>query len=208
MFQFLFQVTSALLTATFLHAAPAPLMSSELVLSKSNLLMKERGYTLDLENCDWKIQDTKFNQPLVSQTPAAESSGNSPVATTELIDEISLTSSLNQKLNIHIQNMKRATNIDSFAQRHTKEYAQFGFEILGNKKVTLGNKTLVLIDLYHRTQKKSVRQAIVGSSITTTSNRIAILSCEFLTKEQNSKDSAASIKNCNDVIQRFAFLEN
>lgn len=207
MLQIFFQSTIVFLTSTLLHAAPVPLMSSQLVTSKSNTLIKERGYTLDLENSDWKIQETKFNLPLVSQSSPSSSIENTPVATTELIDEIALTSNLNQKLNIHIQNMKKSTSIDSFAQRHTKEYAQFGFEILGNKKVTLGNKTLVLIDLYHRAQKKSVRQAIIGSSISTTSNRIAILSCEFMTKEQN-KDSAASIKNCNDIIQRFSFLEN
>ncbi len=207
MLQFIFQISIFVLACVSLHAAPAPLMSSQLVNSKSNVLMKERGYSLDLENSEWKIQETKFNLPLISQTTPSNPTDNTPVATTELIDELALVSTLNQKLNIHIQNMKKATNIDSFAQRHTKEYAQFGFEILGNKKVSLGTKTLVLIDLYHRTQKKSVRQAIIGSSSSTTSDRIAILSCEFMTKEQ-SKDSATTIKNCNDIIQRFAFVEN
>lgn len=189
-------------------AAPLPLMSSDLVLSKANFLFKERGYSLDLLNSEWQISDTKFNQSLSQRAQEDLKSSQSPIAQVQdSVDDIFLVSNLQQKLSINVQNMKKAISLDALTQKHTKEYAQFGFEILGNKKVALGTKNLVLIDLYHRTQKKSIRQAIIGNGLGATSERIAILSCEFTSKEE-SPDSANSIKNCNAMIQKFAFLES
>jgi hypothetical protein len=202
------KLLSILLTIPLnLFAAPFPLMSSELVLSKTNFLLKERGYTLDLVNSDWQMSETKFNQSL-SKRAQEELKSSQPTALPahDSVDDIFLVSNLKQKLSINIQTMKKAISLDILTQKHTKEYAQFGFEILGNKKVNLGNKNLVLIDLYHRIQKKSIRQAIIGNGSGTSSDRIAVLSCEFSTKEDNP-DSAASIKNCNAMIQKFSFLD-
>ncbi|MFN7903841.1 MAG: hypothetical protein ACK5P5_01530 [Pseudobdellovibrionaceae bacterium] len=175
-------------------AAPAPLMSSQLVNSKANVFLKMRGYEINLENLDWNLNATRF--PALAETSEAS----------ETTDDISLLSNLNQKMTISIQKLKKSTKIDLFTQRHDKEYTQFGFEILGNKKITLGNKDLILIDLYHRLQNKSVRQAIIGNEINAKSHRIAILSCEFKSKD-DSADSAMSIKNCNEIIERFSFVQ-
>ncbi|MFN8944994.1 MAG: hypothetical protein ACK5WZ_10270 [Pseudobdellovibrionaceae bacterium] len=175
-------------------AAPAPLMSSHLVNSKANVFLKMRGYEINLENLNWNLNATRF--------PASAAASKTEEAT----DDISLLSNLNQKMTISIQKLKKSTKIDLFTQRHVKEYTQFGFEILGNKTITLGNKNLILIDLYHRLQNKSVRQAIIGNEIDSKSNRIAVLSCEFKSKD-DSADSAASIKNCNEIIQRFSFVQ-
>lgn len=185
-------------------AAPLPLMSSLLVTSKSNHLLRDRGYVLDLDNSAWRLNQTKWNQSLDQR--AAEELKTDTIALHELTDEISLESTLNQKLSINVQNLKKSSSLDAFTQRHIKEYGQFGFELLGNKKVSLGSKNLVLIDLFHRAQNKSVRQAIVGNNQGPTSNRIAVISCEFMTKDQ-STEAAASIKNCNDVIQKFSFAD-
>lgn len=96
------------------------------------------------------------------------------------------------------QVLSRPSNIEAFSKRWMRDYANYGFEVLGTKSFAENQNRGMVIDLFHRASQKQVRQVLFVQN-----QKAVVLTC---TQEQ--KKFSETLGACNQMIKNFSWVQN
>lgn len=154
--------------------------SSLLTSQNAGIFFHARGYQLSLAETQWNLKKTAF---------------------ADKTDSIHLEVSEKNEAQIEISQLDAKTSLKNFSQKWNKDYYNFGFDILGKKELKIKHNAMLLVDLFHRKEKKNIRQVIISDAGANIEKKVFVLSCTY-----DAADSA-SVKNCNDLVMKFGWLK-
>ncbi len=163
------------------QAAPLPGMGSSILSAKKQgIPFHVRGYDFNLEASAWDFKKVTLQQQK---------------------DQFQLEVPGQNEARVEVSQLNHNMSFKTFTQKWNKDYYHFGFEILGKKDLLLQGKRTVLVDLFHRKDKKYFRQMIMSAgSENMKQERVMIVTCSY------SPDDSATIKNCNEIGSQFSWL--
>lgn len=115
------------------------------------------------------------------------------------LDQIKLDSTQSDKaqMSVHISRSDRKLNLSQYAKKWTKEYSQFGFDLMKVQNLNVNNTEMLLIDVYHPKLKKQLRQYI-----TIQSNQVLLVGCQ-----SRPEIFSAAVLNCEESIKQIAWVK-
>lgn len=160
--------------------APIPGMGTSVLSHKKiGIPFHTRGYKFELKTTAWEFTKVDLQ---------------------ENKDQFSLEVPGVNEARIEVSELSPQMTVKNYTQKWNKDYYHFGFEILGKKDLRIGEKKVVLIDLFHRKEKKHMRQMIISRTEALDKLQIMVVTCTY---EPTLKDS---IKNCNDLGTQFSWI--
>lgn len=96
------------------------------------------------------------------------------------------------------QILSRPSNLESFSKRWMRDYANYGFEVLGTKSFAENQNRGLVVDLFHRASQKQARQVLFVQN-----QKAVVLTC---TQEQ--KKFSETLGACNQMIKNFSWVQN
>ena len=160
-------------------AAPHPgAGSSALTDAKKGYFFPSKNFTVSSGNTNWLVNndDTHSLNQISIRFNSPNKSGS---------------------VSIKTDNLTADFNSESYARRWLKDFAHFGFEVLGSQPFALKKERGFVIDLYHRKKMKQLRQAVFVK------DKTAVI---FTCSDDRSKFSD-TLKGCNSIIKSFSWNE-
>jgi hypothetical protein len=156
--------------------SPVPALGSSALSNPSKAyIFHMKGFSLNPANANWKISKNESHKEISATFSNGKTTGVFSVKTETLV---------------------APTSVEHYSKRWIRDYAFFGFDVLGAKPFNLGSARGYVIDLYHKKQNKQVRQVIFLKEKTS-----VILTCA---------DELAPFKDtlnsCNSVVRTFSWL--
>lgn len=176
-FQWLFATLAALsLLSVKTFASPVPALGSSALSNPSKAYMFHlRGFSLRPSSANWKLAKSESASEISVNFENAKTSGSFSVKT---------------------ETLSNVTNVEHYSKRWIRDYAFFGFDVLGARPFNQGTARGYVIDLFHKKQNKQVRQVVFLKDKTS-----VILTC---TDDQNKfKDT---LNSCNSAVKTFEWL--
>ena len=170
-----------LTTCNFSNAAPHPGMGSSLLTSpEKGLFYAMKGFRVEAPP-QWKI-DIDSNEILNDEFSVSYTSKTSP--------------SLN--LSLKTDTLKTNNTLEGYAKKWMKDYASYGFDILGAKTFSTNNAKGLVVDLTHKKKSQQLRQVIFVNKKTAVT----------LTCADSIKNFQSTLVECNGIFKSFSWLSN
>lgn len=180
---FIFSFGAGFLFCLKLQAAPFPGMaSSVLVNPEYGIFLASQEFRLNTKGTPWRVA-TSFET-------------DNSVALRLLLDRPT------GQLSLKIESLAPGLKLEAYAKKWVKEYAQFGFEILGSQNLNLQGHEVLVMDLIQKNrdstqEQKQLRQVIIHSP-----KRVAIFTCNDL-----KENFLATLPLCNSVVKSFSWAD-
>lgn len=158
-------------------ASPSPATSTSIITDLS------KGYFLSYQGIDIRLDQSAWNiKP-----------GSKP---------LNYSFSLKQEdpkftgeFSLKLFDQTKKNTIEANTKKWLKEYAQFGFEVLGTKTFTQNSEKGVVIDLFQAASIKQTRQIIFQNE-----KWMAIFTCQ-----DSEKSFKSTLNLCNDLVKNFGW---
>lgn len=163
-------------------AAPHPVTSTSVLTDPENgLFFHGFGFRLKNLGSDWKptVPGTSPNFNVVRFEPRQDGSVNGP------------------ELSIRTDRLQEDKSLESYSRRWIRDYASYGFDVLGTKPLQMGGGKALLIDLVQKNKNKQLRQVIFEKD-----RRIAVMTCL-----DQSERFEKSLESCNRIIRQFEWAD-
>ncbi len=168
-----------LLTVQFLPvkclAAPFPGMGSSKLTSNGNLIqIPQKGFQISTGKTKWSVLplETEMKKEVAFRFQ----------------DENSMAT-----LSLKTETLNQPTSIEAYSKKWIREYASFGFDLLGSKPFTQSQSKALVIDLFHKKLQRQTRQVIFLKEKTS-----VILTCT-----QDVESFQKILPECNSIIRTF-----
>ena len=100
-------------------------------------------------------------------------------------------------LSVRVETLRQEMTLENYAKRWTKDYPNYGFDVLGTRAFGLGKAKGLVIDLDHKKMGQQLRQILFLKD-----KKVVLLTC---------KDAAAkfeaTLKGCNQISKSFEWTE-
>jgi hypothetical protein len=96
------------------------------------------------------------------------------------------------------QILNRPSSLENFSKRWMRDYANYGFEVLGTKSFAENQNRGLVIDLFHRASQKQARQVLFVKN-----PKAVVLTCT-----QDQKKFSETLGACNQMIKNFSWVQN
>ena len=118
---------------------------------------------------------------------------------TSQLDQLKLDSVKEDKaqMSVHLSRVERKLSLNQYAKKWTKEYSQFGFDLMKVQNFKVNNSEMLLIDTYHPKLKKQLRQYI-----TIKNDQVLLVGCQSGPEFFNS-----AVSSCEDSIKQMSWLD-
>lgn len=100
------------------------------------------------------------------------------------------------QLRVQNESLRTELSLEAYAKRWMRDYASYGFEVLGTKPFANEEARGLVVDLLHRGTEKQVRQAVFLKN-----KKAVILTCS-----DSQKSFSQSLPDCNQMIKSFSWL--
>jgi hypothetical protein len=163
-------------------AAPHPATSTSVLTDPAKgLFFHGFGFRLKSLGGDWKptVPGTTSNFNVVRFEPREDSSGAAP------------------ELSIRTDRLQEDKSLESYSRRWIRDYASYGFDVLGTRPLQMGGGKALLIDLVQKTKNRQLRQVIFEKD-----RRIAVMTC----LDQTDRFDKA-LESCNRMIRQFEWAD-
>lgn len=100
-------------------------------------------------------------------------------------------------LTVRIDKLEKPVAMNKYVQRWQKEYPKYGFDVLGSKPFSQNKIKGFVLDLVNRDSQKQIRQVVFMKD-----TNAVILTCR-----DDAKSFKDSLKNCNQIIRTFNWVE-
>jgi galactitol-specific phosphotransferase system IIB component len=177
-------------------ASPYPGMgSSVLVDPQVGAFLTTRGYSLSTRGTSWIPIAESENY----QTDEAEGKSGSLsllMTSTSADTNATNTETNTATLSLRFDEILSQLKLEIYAKKWAREYAQFGFEILGSQSIQLKGRETLVIDLIQKVKSQKIRQVLIKQE-----KKVAIFTCR-----DHQNQFSKTLPTCNQVIQNFNFL--
>jgi len=114
------------------------------------------------------------------------------------LDQLKLesTSSNKAQMSVHLSRMERKLNLSQYAKKWTKEYSQFGFDLMKVQNIKVNNSEVLLIDVYHPKLKKQLRQYIAIKN-----DQVLLVGCQ-----SQPEVFASAVESCEESVKKMSWL--
>ena len=161
-------------------SAPHPATSSSTLIGvDKGLFFSQYGFSLNAKSANWK---------LVEKGPP-ESLNEARFRPKDELSEASLA--------VRVDLLKEPNTLEQYAKKWIRDYAGYGFTVLGNKTFSHSGYHGYVVDLVHNTKQKQVRQVLYVKG-----RQAVILTCSDDKKSFNS-----NLKSCNEIARSFEWTQ-
>lgn len=108
------------------------------------------------------------------------------------------TNSKTASLAVKTETIKTDLSLENYAKRWMKDYANYGFDVLGTKTFYQNGTKGLVIDLVHKKSEQQLRQVLFLK------NRKAVI----LTCKDQQKTFQQTISGCNQISKSFEWVDN
>lgn len=164
------------------YAAPHPGMgSSALVAMENGFFWNREGFTMNIKSRDWILDENLANENQISlvERPLNPTQG-----------------SASGSLLVKVDNLKAEVSLESYAKKWMKDYANYGFELLGSQTLEINKTKGLLIDFHHKKSFQQIRQVLFLRG-----RKMVLITCS-----DDKKRFAAVLPRCNQAIQTFNWI--
>lgn len=177
-FQLFFALVATLsLLSVKTFASPVPALGSSALSNPSKAFMFHlKGFSLNPSLANWKLSKSESSGEISADFANAKNSSGS--------------------FSVKTETLANTTNVEHYSKRWIRDYAFFGFEVLGARPFNQGMARGYVIDLFHKKQNKQVRQVVFLKDKTS-----VILTCTD--DESKFKDT---LNSCNSAVKTFEWL--
>jgi hypothetical protein len=158
------------------YAAPYPAAgSSALVSIDKGLFLLTKGFTVRAKSPEWSLQNSGDEE---EQANYRLQKKNSHTASLSLRSEM----------------LKTELSLESYAKRWMKDYANYGFDMLGTKPFQQNQQSRgLVVDLFHKKSDQQLRQVLFMRG-----KRVVIFTCK-----DTKKNFTSTLESCNEVAKTF-----
>lgn len=163
-------------------AAPHPVTAtSALTDPAKGLFFHGFGFRLKSLGGDWKptVPGTASNFNVVRFEPRQSADEGGP------------------ELSIRTDRLQEDKSLEAYSRRWIRDYASYGFDVLGTKPLQMGGGKALLIDLVQKNKNRQLRQVIFEKD-----RRIAVMTC----LDQSERFEKA-LESCNRMIRQFEWTD-
>lgn len=178
----MFLLTVCCTIGSLANAAPFPATaSSALVRQSLGLYFQPYGFKMPMD-ADWLQQDE-------SSKPQDENiSGLSARFVNQKFPQVSIS--------LETDALRAETTVESYAKKWMRDYANYGFEVLGAKTFQAGRQKGLVVDLQHKKRGIQIRQTIYIRK-----KQAVTLTCSGQSASFNKE-----IQLCNEVSRQFEWI--
>ncbi len=164
------------------YAAPHPGMgSSSLVSIEKGFFWNREGFTMNVRKEDWILDEVLANENQVSLVEKPNRANqNTPTGS----------------LLVKVENLKTELTLENYAKKWMKDYANYGFELLGSQPLELNKSKGLLVDFHHKKSFQQIRQVLFLRG-----RKMVLITCA-----DDKKRFTNLLARCNQVIQTFNWL--
>ena len=156
------------------YAAPHPGMGSSLLVApERGLFWQRKGFALRTADSGWELS-----------APQNESS-----AAVRYLKPGSPSASLA----VQLETLKADLSLENYAKRWIRDYASYGFEILGTQTFLQNGSKGLVVDLFHKKSDQQLRQILFLKN-----KNIVILTCK-----DERKKFTQTLQGCNRISKTF-----